>query len=138
MHFNPFNAPLAKDIACDSFDNDSKCQVGDLSGKHGLINTTCFETYYYDPYISLDPSHPSFIGGKSLVLHLEDSSKLACANILPASNPEDLVLLNPESEAAQVREFVEAAYGDKTKVLYFGVEPLKKEPKMTVLMCTRT
>lgn len=126
MHFNPFNAPLAKDIACDSFDNDSKCQVGDLSGKHGLINTTCFETYYYDPYISLDPSHPSFIGGKSLVLHLEDSSKLACANILPASDPEDLVLLNPESEAAQVREFVEAAYGDKTNVLYFGVEPLKK------------
>lgn len=126
FHFNPFNAPLAKDIACDTFDNDARCQVGDLSGKHGLINTTCFETYYYDPYISLDPSNPAYIGGKSLVLHLEDNTKLACANIMPASDPEDLVLINPESEAEQIREFVEAAYGDKTKVLYFGVDSLKK------------
>ncbi|OBA24836.1 hypothetical protein HANVADRAFT_50585, partial [Hanseniaspora valbyensis NRRL Y-1626] len=100
---------------------DSKCQVGDLSGKHGLINTTCFETYYYDPYISLNPNDPAFIGGKSLVIHLEDNSKLACANIIPSSEPEDLVLINPESEIAQIKDFIEASTGDKTKVYDFEV-----------------
>ncbi|KAL6927440.1 hypothetical protein ACO0SA_003738 [Hanseniaspora valbyensis] len=119
LHFNPFQAPLASNVNCDSFEDDSKCQVGDLSGKHGLINTTCFETYYYDPYISLNPNDPAFIGGKSLVIHLEDNSKLACANIIPSSEPEDLVLINPESEIAQINDFIEASTGDKTKVYDF-------------------
>lgn len=126
LHFNPFDAPLSIESACKLFSNDARCQVGDLSGKHGLINTTCFETYYYDPYISLDPQNPAYIGGKSLVVHFENNTKLACANVLPATEPEDLLLLDPESEAAQISEFNKASCTDKTKVSYFGMEPLQK------------
>lgn len=105
-HFNPLNAP--KDD-CDSLIDDSYCQIGDLSGKHGLINTTCFETFYYDPYLSLDPNHPQYIGNKALNIHLLDKNneRLACANIRPSKEPEDLLLLNKETEREEVKKYEE-------------------------------
>lgn len=102
-HFNPFNASSD----CDSQPSDQFCQIGDLSGKHGYINTTCFETYYYDPYLSLDPSHPQYIGNKAINIHLEDQSRLACATIKPSFEPEDLLLLNSETEEQQVQNYEE-------------------------------
>lgn len=102
-HFNPYGASPD----CEAQKDDSLCQVGDLSGKHGLINTTCFETYFYDPYLSLDPSHPQYIGNKAINIHLENLDKLACANIKVSKEPEDLVLLDYEAEAEQVRQYEE-------------------------------
>ncbi|CCH45577.1 Superoxide dismutase [Cu-Zn] 2 [Wickerhamomyces ciferrii] len=102
-HFNPYGASPD----CEAQKDDSLCQVGDLSGKHGLINTTCFETYFYDPYISLDPGHPQYIGNKAINIHLENLDKLACGNIRVAKDPEDLVLLDAEKEAEQVRKYEE-------------------------------
>lgn len=104
-HFNPYGASPD----CEAQKDDSLCQVGDLSGKHGLINTTCFETYFYDPYLSLDPAHPQYIGNKAINIHLENLDKLACANIKVSKEPEDLVLLNFEDEAEQVRQFEETS-----------------------------
>lgn len=100
-HFNPFGASPD----CELQKNDAFCQVGDLSGKHGLINTTCFETYFYDPYLSLDPSNPQYIGNKAINIHLENLDKLACANIKPSNEPEDLVLLDYEQEYEQVKQY---------------------------------
>lgn len=77
LHFNPYNAPAD----CDSQKDDSYCQVGDLAGKHGYINTTCFETNYVDEYLSLNKKSNSYIVGKSVVFHFENMTKLACANI---------------------------------------------------------
>ncbi|VEU21011.1 DEKNAAC101928 [Brettanomyces naardenensis] len=77
-HFNPYDAPAEN---CDSNANDGLCQVGDLSGKHGFINTTCFETTYYDPYLSLTPGNKAFIGDLSVVVHFNDMSKMLCANL---------------------------------------------------------
>lgn len=102
-HFNPFGASPE----CESQKDDSLCQVGDLSGKHGLINTTCFETYFYDPYLSLDPSSTQYIGNKAINIHLENLDKLACANIKISKEPEDLVLLDYEAEAEQVKQYEE-------------------------------
>jgi len=59
------------------------CQVGDLSGKHGKIpvGSDPFTTSYIDDYISTDKSTPAYIGGLSVVIHLNSTTRIACANI---------------------------------------------------------
>lgn len=79
-HFNPYNSEFE---TCGEQD-DAYCQVGDLSGKHGFINTTCFQLKYYDPYLSLNPDDTSFIGDRSVVVHYNDMSKMACGNFRKA------------------------------------------------------
>ncbi|CDK25778.1 unnamed protein product [Kuraishia capsulata CBS 1993] len=86
MHLNPYKAPAEN---CDALEDDSLCQVGDLSGKHGLINTTCFELTYFDPYLSLNPKDESFIGGRSVVLHYQNLERFACGNIVLAPKRSD-------------------------------------------------
>lgn len=76
---NPYGA--ATDVTCDSFDNDSHCAVGDLSGKHGYINTTCFEAQYTDPYLSLNSRNGAFVGGKSIVITDLDHNTISCGAI---------------------------------------------------------
>lgn len=75
---NPYDAHYG---ACDDLQNDALCSVGDLSGKHGYINTTCFETRYTDPYLSLNPHNKAFVGGKSLVIVDQHNKKISCGNI---------------------------------------------------------
>ncbi|KAK6462641.1 superoxide dismutase [Scheffersomyces coipomensis] len=82
LHFNPYDASPD----CGSQKDDSRCQVGDLSGKHGWINTTCFEDKYEDPFLSLNKKSKSFIIGKSIVFHFANLTKYACSDIEPASN----------------------------------------------------
>lgn len=83
-HFNPFDAP----VGCDALPSNSFCEVGDLSGKHGFINTTCFETRYTDPYLSLNPKSQSYVGGRSVVLHFANNTRFACATIQNVSGRE--------------------------------------------------
>ncbi|KAK6200410.1 superoxide dismutase [Scheffersomyces amazonensis] len=63
-------------------------QVGDLAGRHGSIPVGVYqyETYYVDHYISLNPSDPAYIGGLSVVIHLNDLTRIACANITISSS----------------------------------------------------
>lgn len=82
LHFNPYDAPPD----CEDQKDDSYCQVGDLSGKHGWIDTTCFETKYNDPYLSLNKKSNSYIVGKSITFHYANLTKFACADIELASN----------------------------------------------------
>lgn len=77
LHFNPYDAPAN----CDDQKLNAYCQVGDLSGKHGWIDTTCFETKYDDKYLSLNSKSKSSIIGKSIVFHYANLKKFACANI---------------------------------------------------------
>lgn len=76
-HFNPYNASPN----CDAQKNDAYCQVGDLSGKHGWIDTTCFETKYDDKFLSLNGKSKSNILGRAVVFHYDNLTKFACANI---------------------------------------------------------
>lgn len=82
LHFNPYGAPPD----CENQKDDSYCQVGDLSGKHGWIDTTCFETKYTDPFLSLNKKSKAYIVGRSLVFHFANMTKFACADIELASN----------------------------------------------------
>lgn len=101
QHFNPFSAPPT----CEDQRDDSYCQVGDLSGKHGWIDTTCFETKYYDPYLSLNPASPSYIVGKSVVFHFANLTKFACANIELASSSRTASLLESYKEKGDLEVF---------------------------------
>lgn len=87
-HLDPYHGN--KD--CELQKDDSFCEIGDLSGKHGWINTTCFETKFYDQFISLNKKSKSSVLGKSLVFHFANSTKFACANIELASKPKLLGL----------------------------------------------
>lgn len=81
---NPFGA----EAECLAHEQDSMCAIGDLSGKHGWINTTCFQTSYADPYLSLDANSASGVIGRSIVFHYQDHTKFACANIQEASEEQ--------------------------------------------------
>lgn len=80
-HLDPMSR--GEDPACDSKDS-ANCQVGDLSGKHGMIpELPGFNANYTDKYLSLSDSvnSGSFIGNRSVVIHTSDKTRIACANI---------------------------------------------------------
>ncbi|ROT36897.1 hypothetical protein SODALDRAFT_244397, partial [Sodiomyces alkalinus F11] len=61
------------------------CEVGDLSGKHGLIDPAggAFEAVYVDEFASLIEGQGAFFGNRSFVLHLaSDLTRVTCANFV--------------------------------------------------------
>ncbi|GAB6022615.1 hypothetical protein CHUAL_006711 [Chamberlinius hualienensis] len=77
-HFNPFgiskaNSPSAANGTYDQY------EVGDLSGKYGVLSGNNFVAEYIDPYITLFGTYS--IVGRSVVIHKQDSSRWICSNI---------------------------------------------------------
>ncbi|EER42335.1 Cu-Zn superoxide dismutase [Histoplasma capsulatum H143] len=60
------------------------CQSGDLSGKYGdiggVINGSRWTTEFYDPYLSTNPNSTSFVGNRSIVVHLYNGTRINCGN----------------------------------------------------------
>lgn len=73
-HLNPYNGSATAT-------EPAKLEVGDLSGKHGSIPGTSFNSYYVDNYISLNEEDPAYIGNLSVVVHYHNTTRIACANI---------------------------------------------------------
>lgn len=73
-HFNPFMGTM-------NATEWDMMELGDLSGKHGKINGTSIMTSYIDPFLSLNKSSESYIGGLSVVVHFLNYTRIACANI---------------------------------------------------------
>ncbi|KAM9903374.1 hypothetical protein OXX79_003402 [Metschnikowia pulcherrima] len=92
-HFNPYcgvlNAP-----------SQAEFEVGDLSGKHGMIRGTSTAVTYEDRYLSLNPSNRAFIGNLSIVIHLANGDRIACANIERILSP----LTGEQAEAAKAAQ----------------------------------
>ncbi|KAL1962859.1 hypothetical protein VTN77DRAFT_9134 [Rasamsonia byssochlamydoides] len=66
------------------------CQIGDLSGKHGLIVAEDGEPWieeYIDYYLSTTPGNPAFIGDRSVVVHSNNGTRLNCGNFELVSSP---------------------------------------------------
>jgi len=61
------------------------CDVGDLSGKHGCINSTSYVASYNELYASLNSASPAYVGGKSIVISDRSGSPVACGNIVCVS-----------------------------------------------------
>ncbi|KAF7560847.1 hypothetical protein G7046_g3278 [Stylonectria norvegica] len=71
---------------CDANAPES-CQVGDLSGKHGMITTDPFTADYVDEYASTREGIGAFFGNRSFVVHYANKTRLTCASFeLEASN----------------------------------------------------
>jgi len=90
-HLDPFIR--GQKVICDPKRPES-CEVGDLSGKHGkILNNTIsngsYNANYYDKYITLLPGVGSFIGNRSVVVHLGNGTRYACANIIEFSEAND-------------------------------------------------
>lgn len=79
-HLDPYDA--GDTTPCD-FTQPQTCQVGDLSGKHGKINSSePFTANYKDLYASTLDSSPAYIGHfRSLVIHAANGTRIACANL---------------------------------------------------------
>lgn len=76
-HFNPFGGNL-------SATNPEELEIGDLNGRYGLLQgDSCLA--YIDHYLSLNSQSKAFIGGLSVVVHLDDNTRIACANITQCS-----------------------------------------------------
>lgn len=91
--FNPYLASGS----CSSQRDDSYCQVGDLSGKHGWINSTCFEFGYSDPYLLLNPRLRAYVIGRLLAFYFANMTAFACADIELAT-PLKLLTLQEEGQ----------------------------------------
>jgi hypothetical protein len=84
-HLDPYvrgEAPM-----CDASKPET-CQTGDLSGKHGNITAREWSQEYVDPYSSTNPSDPSYFGDLSVVVHLSNKTRIACANFTRVEAPE--------------------------------------------------
>ncbi|KAF4989716.1 hypothetical protein FDECE_14631 [Fusarium decemcellulare] len=78
-HLDPFGR--GQQPPCDS-DDPASCEVGDLSGKHGKIDSDPFEAEFIDYYASTKQGIGAFFGNRSFVLHYSNTTRLTCANFV--------------------------------------------------------
>lgn len=72
-HLNPFGGNQ-------SATNPEELEIGDLSGRYGFLKgDSCIS--YTDHYLSLNSKSQAYVGGLSVVIHLYDNTRIACANI---------------------------------------------------------
>ncbi|KAF2264585.1 Cu,Zn superoxide dismutase-like protein, partial [Lojkania enalia] len=76
-HLDPYKR--GETPACDGTKPET-CQTGDLSGKYGTITGTAGSQNYIDLYSSTNPSDPAYFGNLSVVIHLANKTRVACAN----------------------------------------------------------
>lgn len=77
---------------CDA-SNPASCQVGDLSGKHGSIQTSSYTAEYTDDFTTTKEGLGAFFGNRSIVIHFANKTRITCANFelqndafVPATN----------------------------------------------------
>jgi len=78
-HYNPFNVPLVAPCT-----NMSLCEVGDLSGKHGKLNSTTVDRVFMDTNLPLFGEYS--VVGRAIVIHAASGARMACATIEPKSD----------------------------------------------------
>lgn len=76
-HLDPYERGEA--TPCD-ITRPETCQVGDLGGKHGDINSEPYNATYTDYYASTLPGIGAFFGNRSLVIHFNNVTRITCAN----------------------------------------------------------
>jgi hypothetical protein len=81
------------------------CQAGDLSGKHGKMSPlpgSSWQLSYFDMYLSTEPGDDAFFGNRSIVVHSNNKTRLACANfnLLAGSATPTRVIKSSASSAS--------------------------------------
>ncbi|XP_022790510.1 uncharacterized protein LOC111329994 [Stylophora pistillata] len=83
-HYNPYEVDLKGTYKSTCFSSNMlRCEVGDLSGKHAMLNVGTGKSFYTDPDLPLF-GEMSVIG-RGVVVHAENAgaARLACASITP-------------------------------------------------------
>lgn len=83
-HYNPYEVDLEGTYKSTCFSSNMlRCEVGDLSGKHAMLNVGTGQSFYTDPDLPLF-GEMSVIG-RGVVVHAENAggARLACASITP-------------------------------------------------------
>ena len=78
-HFDPLLASAETDYSARCAGNSSLCEMGDLSGKHGVLTNLNRVEQFSDSTLHLHGVYS--IIGRSVVIHRPDNTRLACANI---------------------------------------------------------
>ena len=87
-HYDPLGASTNNNnYKADCAMNKTICEIGDLSGKFGLLNTSLLPLNINDSSLSLY-GYQSIIG-RSVVLHLQNGTRYVCANI-DVSQPSNI------------------------------------------------
>jgi hypothetical protein len=76
-HLDPFIR--GETPACDPSIPET-CQVGDLSGKYGKIESDPFSVTFVDPFTSTLEGPGAFFGNRSFVVHFANKTRITCAN----------------------------------------------------------
>lgn len=84
-HFDPLGASTLPNYSTNcNPSNVTACEIGDLSGKFGLLNASNLPDQLLDDTLSLYGAQS--IVGRSIVLHFQNGTRFVCANILPNSS----------------------------------------------------
>ncbi len=81
-HYDPLGANSNQPYSQNCAQDPNNCEIGDLSGKFGLLNISQSDpvtAQYIDPTLSLHGVYS--IIGRSIVVHLSSGTRLVCANI---------------------------------------------------------
>ena len=90
-HYDPLGASTNNNnYKADCARNKTLCEIGDLSGKFNLLNTSLLPLNINDSSLSLY-GYQSIIG-RSLVLHLQNGTRYVCANI-DLSQPSNITVI---------------------------------------------
>ena len=87
---DPYNITDAYKCPGSAPDVASTCQLGDLAGKHGKIDTATlttgsFQVQYLDLFLSTVPDTTAFFGNRSIVVHAANGTRLNCGNFVSQS-----------------------------------------------------
>ncbi|KAJ4343125.1 Cell surface superoxide dismutase [Cu-Zn] 4 [Ascochyta clinopodiicola] len=85
-HLDPYKR--GEQPICDASKPET-CQTGDLSGKHGNITAQEWSQEYVDLYSATRPDINSYFGNLSVVVHLSNKTRIACANFTQLSPGEE-------------------------------------------------
>ncbi len=87
-HYDPLRANENLNYSSDCQQNRSLCEIGDISGKFGKLNSSLTSFNISDDHLPLYGQYT--ILGRSVVLHFSNGSRYVCANIDP-NNSDDPV-----------------------------------------------
>ena len=78
-HYDPLGVGDAPGYRDDCAADPARCEVGDLSGRHGRLTASPSPAQFTDPALSLFGVFS--VVGRSIVIHDENGTRLLCANI---------------------------------------------------------
>lgn len=90
LHLDPYHGDQNATVP-------SQLEVGDLSGRHGALDSTSNHESFVDEFISLNEDNDAFIGGLSVTVHFKNSTRLACANITEDSSSDPVATASENS-----------------------------------------